>query len=268
MGTNARFAPVAPAPILKALKDLGRHVIGNYHLLLAHDVVENPEGYQEVFHDMWNDPDLFIIMDNSAVELGAPCSPEMMKKAVEIIENADGNWGGKGRVVCVLPDYIGNAPMTVSSIKRAVHEWSDHGLGNFMILPQGDNGDHFKWAIEQLSEIDHPEAKYWGIPRHATKVIGSRLPVSNYAHIRRADWPQHMFGFSHNMIDDMQMTNHNNVMGIDSAVPIRLGLLRIPLKLVSHYDTPPRGNYWEATCLNKQAVRNLKAVRTWTRSII
>ena len=54
-------------------------------------------------------------------------------------------------------------------------------------------------------------------------------------------------------------------MGIDSAVPLRLGLEGIELKhdLQSH---TPRGNFWDtAKYVTPLALKNLETVREWIK---
>jgi len=73
----------------------------------------------------------------------------------------------------------------------------------------------------------------------------------------------HLLRFSDNLKDDISVARANGVNGIDSAVPIRLGLAGE----IIHHTLPshaPRGDYWEtAKEATPEALANLERIRRW-----
>lgn len=242
----ARFAPVAPPLMLMDLKRKG--ILGGYHLLLAHDIVKQPDLYREVFHDI---KDSYIIIDNSTVELGYPVSTEVMVEAKKIV-NAK---------ITVYPDHIGDKDATLNAMKEVFHEWMTAGLGPFMIVPQGQ-------SIEEITEcaraqLNFPQVSAWGIPRKHTETLGTRANITREIMRINPYIDTHLLGFSENTFDDINTALIPNVKGIDSAVPIRLGLHGIKLTkvLTAH---PARGDFFnDATEANDQAAENLALIREW-----
>lgn len=240
----SQFAPVAPPQLLLDLKAKG--VLGKYHLLLAHDVVAQKELYREIFSDAEG---MTIIMDNSVIELGEPVSPEILQEANSIVPTT----------VTVLPDYIGECERTIGSCTVAAQKWSQKGLGPFMVVPQGQTLPEFITCAEVLRNLPYVEA--WGVPRHATAKLGSRHPLTYQLIILKPLMQVHLLGFSDNLKDDISVARAPQVNGIDSAVPLRLGLADIVLHedLESH---APRGDYWEtAKVANDLVLSNLAYIR-------
>ncbi len=233
------FAPVAPPQLLLDLKEKG--ALGNYHLLLAHDVVAQKELYREIFNDV--SQSMYIIMDNSVIELGEPAAPEVIEEAHSIVPTT----------VTVLPDYIGECKRTIESCTMTAMKWSQRGLGPFMAVPQGKTLNEFIDCAAALKDLPGVEA--WGVPRHATAKLGSRHALTYQVIIAAPVKTVHLLGFSDNLKDDISCARAHGVNGIDSAVPLRLGLENIQLHddLISH---SPRGNYWETAKVATDAVLN------------
>ena len=239
------FAPVAPPEMLLSLKAKG--ALGNYHLLLAHDVVAQKELYREIFNDL--SQSMYIIMDNSVIELGEPVAPEVIEEAHSIVPTT----------VTVLPDYIGECERTVGSCTMAAQKWSQKGLGPFMAVPQGRILNEFIDCAIALKDLPGVEA--WGVPRHATVKLGSRHPLLYQIIITDPIKTVHLLGFSDNLKDDISCARAHGVNGIDSAVPLRLGLENMMMHedLISHN---PRGDYWEtAKVATNMVLQNLKFIR-------
>ncbi len=242
----SQFAPVAPPQLLLDLKRKG--VLGNYHLLLAHDVVAQKELYREIF-DGTQAGNMFIIMDNSVIELGEPVAPEVLEEANSIVPTS----------VTILPDYIGECERTIGSCTIATQKWAQKGLGPFMAVPQGKTLNEFIDCATALKSLPGVEA--WGIPRHATTKLGSRHPLTYQVIITDPLKTVHLLGFSDDLKDDISCARAHGVNGIDSAVPLRLGLENVQLHeyLQSH---SPRGNYWKtATFATDMVLRNLAFIR-------
>jgi hypothetical protein len=232
------------------LLDLKRKgALGDYHLLLAHDVVEQKELYKEVFDDLDEKP--FIIMDNSVVELGEPVSNEIMEEAVKTVHTD----------LIVLPDAIADPERTLEMSTKAALNWVSFGVNACMAVPQGTTSTEFLDSAEQLMKL--PGVRAWGIPRHATSKLGTRHHLTYSLMVLRPMFTIHLLGFSDNIHDDISVARAAGVNGIDSAVPIRLGLLDLPFN--THIEShPPRGDYWEtATEATPRVLENLAKVRGW-----
>lgn len=257
MGTNmGKFAPVAPPDMLLDLKAKG--ALGDYHLLLAHDIVAQKEKYREIFSS--GPMPYYLILDNSVIELGEPVSAEVLEEARAVLKEAyPGN-----KVITVLHDFIGDFFKTVEYSRASAARWMQKDLGPFMAVPQGQTWQEFTSCADNLVSI--PGVQAWGIPRHSTGKLGTRQHLANYCSVMRPHWDTHLLGFSDDLQDDIQCADMLMVKGIDSAVPIRLGLegIRITMGLQSH---SPRGNYWEtAKVANELVIENLERVRGWIKS--
>src|SRR5881392_1163767 len=91
-----RFAPVCSLDMLKELDYY--QVLGDYHLLLAHEVLKQPNEWKKFYSKirsfLGSNP--FVIMDNSLIGLGRPLEAEQIAEAADIV-TAD---------VVVLPDVL------------------------------------------------------------------------------------------------------------------------------------------------------------------
>jgi hypothetical protein len=213
--------------------------------------VKQADLYREIFKN-WPAQ---VIMDNSVIELGHPVSTETMMEACEIVPSS----------MIVLPDVIGDPAKTEGLSSRAAYEWSKAGLHGFMAVPQGETMTGFINCASRLAEL--PGVRYWGIPRHATAKLGTRYELTRRVYDVR-HMSIHMLGFSDDVRDDLLCTKmwpgHQVVMGIDSAVPIRLGAKGLPMTY--HKDPGPRGNFWNTELDDDQlhqVTHNLEMVRTW-----
>ena len=239
------FAPVAPPRMLMALKE--NNCLGSYHLLLAHDVVAQPKAYKKVFDDL---PKATIIMDNSLIELGKPADIETMLTAIETVTS---NY-------VVMPDYLGQSLLTVEACKSfatMINKINPHSL---MAVPQGTNIEEVLYCAEQLAKIEGVKA--WGIPRHLTESLGTREIITRSLTRHYPKMPIHQLGFSDSIQDDIECTRMPNVMGIDSAMPIWLGLDNRDLKsYMNHHPSRPK-DYWETAHELTDAVeKNLNIIR-------
>lgn len=245
----AQFAPVCPPAILMDMKRRG--LLGSYHLLLAHDVAANPEEYETIFRPRGN---FYIIMDNSLIELGHPCDDGTMQKAWNILDPD----------VAVLPDKLCDIDFTIRESFNAGSRWWRLGIDRFLGVVQGTTEAELLSCADQFVSI--PFVKALSIPRVVTdKVLGSRTEITQKIHERSPHLSIHLLGFSDNIEDDIKTAKLPFVQGIDSAVPVRAGLLgiemdRVPAKVLN--NLPPRGDFWEsAKTLNPGAINNLNYIR-------
>lgn len=231
----ARFAPVCNLPIYQGL--LSHSELGNYHLLLAHDVLDKKEGYAKVFQRPNYSPTRVVIMDNSVIELGAHVGIDTVLPAV-IAAQAN---------VVVLPDVLEDWEATVDAFQRYYVEWATacnyltHPW-SFMVVPQGKTIEEFTRCAEHLAAHDS-NIGWWGIPRNLVKLHGSRERAINICHLLNPTRQIHMLGFSDDNVDDLLCAQIPFVAGIDSAVPVRASWFNMPWLISLKY--PPRGNWFE-----------------------
>ena len=240
------FAPVAPLPLMFNMKDKG--ILGKYHLLLAHDVADQHEAYAELFDGV---EDTYIILDNSLIELGHPAPDWMMQRAAASV---------KPKCI-VLPDYLRDGQRTLNESKKAIARWKRLKLWPFMAVIQGVNKAEIQSAAAEIGGWSDVTAI--GIPRVITDTVMPRSQFIEYVHKVAPYKSIHLLGFSNNLLDDIAAARLPGVVGIDSAVPLRMGLAGEQISLMQPSHTP-RGDFWsEATELTDQAVENLESVRSW-----
>lgn len=234
------FAPVCPPQMAQRLLDL--NVLGSYHLLLAHDVAHQPEKYTKVFNKLENG---LLILDNSVIECGISAAPDTVRKAQKAI------CGGPNTVVTVLPDFLGDGESTAEASIAAGHSWPKMDIpGPYMVVPQGQTIGEFIMCAQHLSHI--PNVKWWGIPRYMVHTIGSRQRCIDICREIKPTWNIHLLGFSDDLIDDLAACRRAEVTGIDSAVPLRMGMLSMPMSLDTMSDIvlPKRQDHWWEAAAN------------------
>jgi hypothetical protein len=292
MGTNpkgnnmASFAPVAPIQILEKMKEEG--ILGNYHLLLAHHVLEYPGRFEALFADMRN---CTIIMDNSLVELGTSENEDLVLEACNALETG-GRWDGLNRVIPVLTDVMGYGVATRESAAKSYQWWkASEAHYKQMVVLQGGFGnndvplghiiygepatraifeDFCRTADAFLLDPQYESIEYVGIPRILTDLIGSRQDAIRYVRAIRYDVKIHLLGFSNNVMDDIICANMlGSDEGIDSAVPIRYSYdngVESPANPIYTPTSPipPRPKDWfEKGVYDSTIATNLANIRKW-----
>ena len=257
---TARYSPIAPIHLLGQLFDrevaTGEPVLGNYLLLLAHDVLAHPIQYENLMIELREryDDEVFLIMDNSVVELGHPMPTEDVVEAACVVEAS-----------CIMtPDVLGNFSATQKLVEATKRELLDCGFP-LMRVPQGKNLDEIELCITWLDTTLPPRfagENYWGIPRWVTNEFGSRLHVIRYLHRAFSDPQIHLLGMSINHADDMVCAHIDKVMGIDSANPLVLGSLGMRMGSTEPYAHWDRGEYWNLEALNETMISNVEYMHT------
>lgn len=240
------YAPIAPLPMLKDMKNHG--LLGNYLLLLAHDVLENSADYEAYFGYGGSPPFMHIIMDNSTVELdNSPLDASDVLEAAKIVS-----------ATCViLPDVQRDHYETIAKVKEALKEYKDSEIP-LMAVPQGiDNSEIVKCAQWMH---DNVKPDYWGIPRWFTNEIGSRKPHIQLLNALVGDPKIHLLGMSSNLTDDLESCMLPGIMGIDSANPIVMGQANKNMRDDQwvHMD---RGDLWEQTTITATTTQNIQYMR-------
>jgi hypothetical protein len=264
---HPKFAPVAPIQILE---EMSPFVFGDYHLLLAHHVLEFPERFTARFREYiltTAGGDVVVIMDNSIVELGIPIPIDVMEAALKAISTAEpihAHRLSRLRLVPVLPDEMGSADITALRSTIAYSEWVQSDIVDlsegFMLVTHGPSWEEFTNIADAflLDTKAFPLITWAGVPR----LLGPmRTAAVQYIHLIRPDINIHLLGFSDNIWDDLQAARQTGVLGIDSAVPIRHPQQLSP----SHKQEPRPKNWFEKGTLDDHphALDNIRAVRQW-----
>ena len=241
----AKYSPIAPLPLLWELRQ--KDILGNYLLLLAHDVLAHPRGYIDLVESL-EDP-RFIIMDNGVIEQGKALS------AIDVIEA-----GNLVEANCLItPDILGDFPGTQKLIMRQVTELRGSGF-DLMRVPQGKNFDEIVQCVNWLNEYlpaRSPNSSLWGIPRWVSNQLGTRAGLINYIDSMNGIAQMHLLGMSNNLADDSKCTRMQGVIGIDSASPIVQGLAGLSMRQ-GEWQHMARGNYWECKELHTHAIENVE----------
>lgn len=251
---NPYYSPVAGLKALEMLHDC--KCLGSYLLVLAHDILENKSEYAEFFEQLRFDfqGKMFIILDNSAIELGGALPAKYLGAAAKIVKAS----------CIILPDVLNSAEDTVRASfagARSLKRSGDFGDCAFMVVPQGNSVPQLYWCIQQLSLI--PNVRYWGVPRSITNTLGSRevlAEILTYNHVGPSGPSIHMLGMSSNLLDDIWCSAYPNVMGIDSANPIVMGLKNANLAEGHDHMARPK-DYLSLDTLPTCAIDNVKYIR-------
>lgn len=248
MTNQVQFAPVCPLPIYKRLYTESvlmdqPEILGNYFLLLAHDILTNKEAYQDFFVDKWDHTffgDPTIIVDNSVIELGEACSAQAIREAAEVVN-----------ATCVaIPDVLCEGEGTFLKAIAFVKEWITMPISpiDLMFIPQGKNQNDFVRCYEETMQELGECIQWIGVPRNLTgRVFSTRQFAVAYIDSRLEKHKMiHMLGFSDNIADDILTCKRfrNRIAGIDSAVPLREGDIRCS-RTGGYIQPPRRGDWWE-----------------------
>lgn len=249
----AKFCIVAPVQILGVLHD--RDLLGNQHLLLAHDVVKHPKEYHHMFaHPLDKatyDDHRLIILDNSTYELKSSVDFGMVREAAAIVKPT----------CVVLPDHYLNGTATAIDTLGSIDLWATEfsPLGTcLMAIPQGKDYKEWLWCAERLAE--HPYISWWGIPRNLQeKHRISRRDGAEILHSLNPSRHFHLFGFSDNYADDLLSSRLPYIHSIDSTTPLRSGSFGSVWSLAM--DLPPRGTWWDDAQWNEAIIPSLEFTR-------
>lgn len=246
------YSPIGPIDMLLKIK--GERLLGSYLLLLAHDVVANAEKYMKLVEGFSGT----IIIDNSLIELGHPVDSHTMMAACEIV----------GASFAVLPDKLLDKEGTIEASTTAAREWHNLGLNVApMIVAQGRNTRECVECVDAIKKELNEEVLI-GIPRALVLVEGSRSSLIAALVKKNKDTYIHLLGFSCMFVDDITCARHKNVVGIDSATPMRLGWEG---KEIPHPDSDAdcAGNvvraredfFNQCSSINSMMIYNLGAIR-------
>jgi hypothetical protein len=246
------------------MKEMG--LLGDYHLLLAHDVLAKPKEYAEVYGDI---PNAEIIMDNSLIELGYALPMDEIVEAAHVV----------GAKYVVLPDYLEESRRTLIAVRQAREQLYKTGAPMIPIpVVQGRTLEECRNFIRELAhEFVVETFPVISIPRVVTNKLGGRLSLIILA--QRYYFDVHLLGFSNNLLDDICCSRMSNVRGIDSASPIRMAFqMECHIDINEPVIIPPRGDFWDkdetwarllieeghSSCYFKEVLTyNIQQVRKW-----
>lgn len=262
----AKYSPVGPIAILEELDKV--NLLGDYLLVLAHDVKNNVARYKKLIARKRR----HVILDNSSVELGQPMTEGLIELFYEI-----------GADAIVLPDVIGSRDKTLKAIEKYLTEISGFHACQlpWMGIPQGETEDEIIDCALSIQHMLGRNPDYWGVPRWIANKLDSRMNVvlelmdleyaprdsDNKAYI-------HLLGMSENLADDITCCKMSRVAGIDSANPIVLGLKH--RDIMNQYSHSPRletedhgvhgveilFDYWREESLTPEAMANIIKLRS------
>ncbi len=257
-----QFAPVGSVATSRLLER--RHLLGDYRLLLAHDVVSSPATYERFYRKYWKaveedkrtiGKDMpLIIMDNSVVELGSSVNSSQILAAVNTAY-AD---------IVVLADKMLDPHATFAmslAMQKGIklHGKPDH-LG-YMGVVQGRTVEECVKCAANLSTID--DIRMFGIPKVLARdeAVGTRVVVTARV-AREFGLPIHLLGFSGNPQDDLEASQVDGVIGIDSSLPLRMAYDGFVLNRELQNAMRRKSNdFLQDYYLKPQHILNLKHVR-------
>lgn len=246
----SKYSPIGPLPLLRQLHE--RNLLGNYLLLLAHEVLKDPRGYIDLVDELKNTEDdpYFVVMDNGVIELDEALN------AVDVIEAAS-----LVQANCIImPDVLGDFLGTQKRVMEQINILRNCGF-SIMKVPQGSNVGELVQCTDWLREYLKPpngEHDYWGIPRWIANNMRSRIPIVQYINAI-TDKPRiHLLGMSDELKDDLRCLTMPNVTGIDSANPLVLGLAGYTIANRPYSTHMSRGELWECTELTPAAISNVE----------
>lgn len=256
----SRYSPIAPIALLEEMQV--HALLGDYILVLGHDVIEHFDRYKVLLTQVRiSSPHSFIILDNSAVECSGaltPSNPAFRRCITDL------------PIDCyVLPDVIGDRAATEALMSQQVPAIQSLDVP-YMYIPQGGSIyeviAHIQWQIAYMPPKPHPKyGALWGVPRWIANKFDSRKPAVQYLnHLYAPDatWHSiHLLGMSQHFQDDIECTSLPHVIGIDSANPVVLGQRDIPMNSRMPITHVPRGDFWNDTRLATVSMNNINYVR-------
>lgn len=256
-----QFAPVGSVGISARLEAMG--LLGDYRLLLAHDVLAAPTRYNSMYGKYWDRDSRkrigepsgpLIIMDNSVVELGKPTLPSVMLTAIQF-SYAD---------VAVLADKMLDANATFAMSLNMQKGIKQHGKPDhlkYMGVVQGRTVEECIKCAANLSTID--DIGMLGVPKILVRdeAVGSRVVVT--ARIAKEfGLPIHLLGMSQSPQDDLEASQIPGVLGIDSSLPLRMAYDGLVLSHNLNNSLRRRSNdFLTDRGVKAQHVLNLETVR-------
>ncbi len=245
----SKYSPIGPLPLLQQLHE--HNLLGNYLLLLAHEVLKDPRGYIDLIDEIENTDEnpRFVVMDNGVIELDEALS------VLEVVEAAC----YVGANCIIMPDVLGDFPATQKKVMEQISALRNCGFP-IMKVPQGSNVGELVQCTDWLRDYLKPpngDPDYWGIPRWVANNMGSRIPIVQYINACNPKPRIHLLGMSNDLKDDLRCLTMPSVVGIDSANPIVNGQAGRSITGIA-YKHMDRGDLWEQTELTASTLYNVE----------
>jgi hypothetical protein len=262
-----KFAPIGPPQLLRRLREEhGDSVLGYYHLVIAHEIVNSPEEWKDLFP-----PQSTVILDNGTPELGSSVDISVIEEAANILTRNTKDI----KLVIVLPDVPDNSAATYIGSTNFWHSFTKKpGYENveYMYVLQGLDAAEIKDAVLDVLRMIGPgciRISWIGIPRRVCDNLGTRLLALLQAREVKVKYPHfkiQLLGFSNNIRDDVYCAREQGVEGIDSAVPLRLGQSNqhVDFSFIGDQAGPrAKSDFWTSshTSIKPTTIHNLLAVR-------
>ena len=255
----AKFAPVVG---IKLAEQLHAHCLyGDYHLVLAHHVLEYPERYRALFATMRTQYErlkrpFHVMLDNSLIELEFALRAADLAKAAEVVQADE----------IILPDVPADLEETIRLSHIAFAELPESVTKVGVI--QGYDEQEIRLCVTAYADLG---ITVMALPRSLVtrSTLRSRVKVLDLLvdHFGYDDMPAiHLLGFSREFADDVEAAQR--VRGIDSAIPIRLAAERHSMD-PRWVDTRPKRDFdyldWDPLDSPGQMLVNLIHTRALMR---
>jgi len=159
-----KVANILPTKYLLPLESNNQSDI---HILLAHRVLVDKE-YVSYYNKRQKQGD-FLILDNSAFELGSSLSLDLLTKAI-VLCNPD---------EFVLPDVLKNKQETIKRSIKFLSEFKNKDYMRFMAVPQGKNIEEWVTCYEYFAQ--NKDINTIGIGAiYASDIFGNREKTKKY----------------------------------------------------------------------------------------
>lgn len=241
-----QFAPVCPLPIARQLAKADPEAFGNYHLVIATEVLKDPLGY----HEFWAGREGTLIIDNGVIEEGAAVDIRLLAAAATLVRAS----------IVIIPDVIGDAEETI-------YLAAANSMPLRRLLPQGTElmGVIQAQTVEEARlcqmAFDEQLIDWTAVPKgYRERNVGSRAAMAHSVMAR------HILGFSNtNDIDD-DAAAAQVAGGIDAATPIWMAAVGLTMDKMSP-EIPRPKDYWSWQELPPpqldRAIFNIRTVRSW-----
>lgn len=253
-----KYAVVAPIDVLE---NLPPHVLGDYHLWLAHEVLQHPERWRRLAIRLGQEVGpQHIIMDNSVNETvdKKPLGIEATVEAAQYV----------GAQVVVLPDTLRDRWATYEAAREAAHYVRNNAPTlKVMGVAQGASVSDYLACTDLLEQLD---LDWYSLPKGYSEYLPDNPPrrYTTQALAMRLKRPMHTLGFTDHMYDDIYTAVVSQ--GIDSAMPVWLGLSGIRLGPELPNKPTPMGRRPDYRSLRPftaegldAAAANIRQVREW-----
>jgi hypothetical protein len=198
-------------------KFLPRYCQTGYHLALAHQVLIDSKYAQ--FYLEQSRAGAHVILDNSVIELGYPLADEDLVRAAKAVEARE----------VVIPDKPGDKERTLRYLLETGPPLR-HFLGTsvrLMAVPQGRSADEWLECMETMLRRAPGVVNTIGIGKFLKSIreeviIELDMEFGRVGHLPIHDF--HLLGTWGNPIEIRKLAQYDWIRGVDTKLPVRLGL--------------------------------------------